>query len=97
MIILAEMLSCFTVVYSTTRKDIQNNLLSNYIRFQDGTGMIFATSLPHLSRTLVTLGLFPFPGTEALDDKMKYLADFGSLHPVPEGTEGTEGGELKWS
>ncbi|CAL1163964.1 unnamed protein product [Cladocopium goreaui] len=29
--------------------------------------------------------------TEALDDKMKYLADFGSLHPVPEGTEGTEG------
>ena len=32
------------------------------------------------------------PGTEALDDKMKYLADFGSLHPVPEGTEGTEGG-----
>jgi hypothetical protein len=34
------------------------------------------------------------PGTEALDDKMKYLADFGSLHPVPEGTEGTEGGAV---
>jgi hypothetical protein len=29
-----------------------------------------------------------------LDDKMKYLADFGSLHPVPEGTEGTERGAV---
>ena len=29
-----------------------------------------------------------FGRQEALDDKMKYLADFGSLHPVPEGTEG---------